>query len=170
MSQSIASLLDGISIGKMNVVKLLVMLDNVGSDVENVWTAINLVNQLRLVQDESWEALLNMIWKEVYIRDLNGCRYLQIMNDNQYTEIQKNVALQETFLYRVMNICKIKNVMADEILRPSSLDFTNTDTTLTQQIRSLESCAYFINVLSFIDEKQQLTYEDLEDSLKRNTM
>jgi hypothetical protein len=170
MTQSIISLLEGICIEKKKVVKFLVMLDNVGSDIENVWTAINLIHQMRTVGDTNWNPLLNTIWKEVYIRDLN-CRYLEIMNDSNYTEAQKTVALQETFLYRVMNLCKIKNAPADDILRPTSLIVTgaNEDADLNRHIRLLES-TYFMNVLAVIDGKRQLTYEELEDSLKRNTM
>ncbi|KAI9251228.1 hypothetical protein BY458DRAFT_523968 [Sporodiniella umbellata] len=95
LRMSIHSLLEEKSISKLDVIKLLVLLDNFGPDVENVITALKLTNEL---DNDSSELFLKIIWTEIYRRDLSN-RYITFYE--QMTDIQRQNALMETYTYRI---------------------------------------------------------------------
>lgn len=122
LKESIEKLLNETSLDKVQVIRILVMLDNFGSDVMNMTIALRLVNE---VKDESNLLLSQIIWKEVYSRDLNS-KYVKY--HQEFTKVQRHTALKETYTWRVIQSNE------DKILAPSSLNYFQS-----QELSQLEN-------------------------------
>ncbi|ORX53248.1 hypothetical protein DM01DRAFT_105667 [Hesseltinella vesiculosa] len=129
LSDRLHRLLCGEALALPDFILVLCSLDNHGSDLENYFTALQLLVQFALDNNEDQiVAMLNILWGSIYIQD-NWQEIDEHIRQNP--DWHADVVIQQTVLYRFLRLCK-QNALSDEWIRnPNDIDDCNEDTANT---------------------------------------